>query len=185
MESNSPNHGPQPAAGRTTQPEAGQSKRPPAEQPKRPPVGQPNHEPTPAEALVLALITTGASLQQRLDTALGHIKGITFSEFRLLAAIAESATNSRSRVDLARSVALTPSGVTRALRPLEKLGMVETTRDTRDARRSLASLTGAGRELLSDASGVISDEVTAFDAVQALSAEQTESLLATLERLRR
>jgi len=40
-------------------------------------------------------------------------------------------------VDLAAAVGLTPSAVTRALRPLEKLGCVATQKSERDARRSL------------------------------------------------
>ncbi|MGI9596240.1 MAG: MarR family winged helix-turn-helix transcriptional regulator [Acidimicrobiales bacterium] len=138
-----------------------------------------------AEDVVLAVIATGAALQQRLDNALGDIKGITFSEHRLLSSIANSAGNSGSRVDLARSVGLTPSGVTRALRPLEKLGMVETIRDTRDARRSLASLTPQGQELLADAEGVLADAVRAFHPVQEMPPEVAEQLLQALERLNR
>lgn len=138
-----------------------------------------------AEEVVLAVIATGASLQQRLDSALGDIKGITFSEYRLLGSIAATANNSGSRVDLARSVGLTPSGVTRALRPLERLGMVETVRDTRDARRSLASLTDQGRELLSDARGVVADAVASFPPVHDLPRDRADVLLATLARLNR
>ncbi len=135
------------------------------------------------EQVVVAVIEAGAALQQRLDGAIGDIKGITFSEYRLLSSIDDSANNSISRVDLARSVGLTPSGVTRALRPLEKLGMIETVRDSRDARRSLASLTEQGRELLSDARGVMADAVAAFEPVQDLPKERAEELLATLARL--
>ncbi len=64
------------------------------------------------------------------------------------------------RVELAQAVSLTPSAVTRALKPLEKLGYVETLKSDRDARRSLACLTDGGRELLSDAEGVARDVLT-------------------------
>lgn len=138
-----------------------------------------------SEAVVAALITTGAGMQQRLDRALGDIKGITYNEYRLLNSMAASTGNARSRVDLARAVGLTPSGVTRALRPLEKLGMVETVRDTRDARRSLASLTDQGRVLLHDAAGVLSDAVAGLDAVQELPPDEARRLLATVEGLNR
>lgn len=134
---------------------------------------------------VIEVITAGASLQHRLDIALGHIKGITYSEHRLLAAIANSPNGSGSRVDLARTVGLTPSGVTRALRPLEKLGMVETIRDDRDARRSLASLTADGEELLADANGVIADALESLPGAQALSGEQATELLRTLAGMAR
>ena len=61
------------------------------------------------------------------------------------------------RVELAQAVGLTPSAVTRALKPLEKLCYVETLKSDRDARRSLACLTDSGRELLSDAEGIARD----------------------------
>jgi len=66
---------------------------------------------------------------------------------------------SATRVDLAAAVGLTPSAVTRALKPLEKMGYVVTEKSDRDARRSLASLTPAGRHLLADAQGVVDDSV--------------------------
>lgn len=132
---------------------------------------------------VIGVINAGVSLQQRLDSALGHIKGITFSEHRLLAAIHQSPNGSGSRVDLARAVGLTPSGVTRALRPLEKLGMVETIRDDRDARRSLASLTPQGEELLADADGVLADAMESMPGALDLTDDQAIELIDTLNKL--
>ena len=43
------------------------------------------------------------------------------------------------------------------MRPLEKLGFVETQKSERDARLALAVLTPEGRELVDDASGVLDD----------------------------
>ena len=60
-------------------------------------------------------------------------------------------------MDLAHAVGLTPSGVTRALRPMEKLGYVTTAKSKRDARLALASLTPPGQDLVNDASGVVDD----------------------------
>jgi DNA-binding MarR family transcriptional regulator len=53
-------------------------------------------------------------------------------------------------------------GVTRALRPLEKLGLLSTAKSKRDARLALASLTPAGQELVEDASGVVNDTMKAI-----------------------
>ena len=136
------------------------------------------------KALVLAVIETGVSLQQQLDGALGNIKGITYSEYRLLGSIGSSPGDGSSRVDLARAVGLTPSGVTRALRPLEKLGMVETVRHERDARRSVATLTAQGRELLEDADGVVADSIELNRAVQQLSPTEVESFAKLLSVVR-
>jgi DNA-binding MarR family transcriptional regulator len=96
-------------------------------------------------------------LERRLDRALSTIRGLSFSEYRLLRELANQPDARAMRVELAQAVGLTPSAVTRALKPLEKLGYVETLKSDRDARRSLACLTDGGRELLSDAEGIAGD----------------------------
>jgi DNA-binding MarR family transcriptional regulator len=112
---------------------------------------------TSNQELVLAIASNWDRLLGQLDSGLSHIKGISFAEYRLLRAIAESPQGRGSRVDLADRVGLSASGVTRALRPLEKLGFVETQRAERDARLALAMLTAHGEELVRDASGVVDD----------------------------
>jgi DNA-binding MarR family transcriptional regulator len=114
---------------------------------------------TPDTTLVLELLEVAGTIERRLDRALSNVKGVSFSEYRLLAALQRHPDSTASRVDLANSVGLTPSGVTRALRPLEKLRLVKTTRNARDARQALATLTNAGEGLVEDASGVIDDMV--------------------------
>jgi DNA-binding MarR family transcriptional regulator len=107
--------------------------------------------------LVLSLADAWGRLEHTLDANLSGIRGVSFAEYRLLESLASSATGALSRVDLAEQVGLTPSGVTRALRPLEKLHMVETHKAERDARLSMAALTDAGEELVQDCSHVIED----------------------------
>jgi len=107
--------------------------------------------------VVERVIRTSDSIVRRLDGNLSMIKGISYSEFQLLSAMEAETKAATTRVLLAQRVGLTPSGVTRALKPLEKLGYVETVKDARDARRSIARLTDAGIELVSDARGVVSD----------------------------
>ncbi|MDW3220496.1 MAG: MarR family transcriptional regulator [Acidimicrobiales bacterium] len=117
---------------------------------------------TPDQALVLAIADSWDRLLARLEGGLSHIAGISFAEYRLLRAIALTPGGRASRVDLADVTALSPSGVTRALRPLEKLGFVETQRGERDARLALASLTPAGEELVRNACGVVDDIAAAL-----------------------
>jgi DNA-binding MarR family transcriptional regulator len=112
-----------------------------------------------AEALVLLLLESASLIERRLDTALSNIRGISFSEFRLLRSLSRTYAGTAMRVDLARAVGLTPSAVTRALKPLEKLGYVTTQKSDRDARRSLASLTAAGVELLADGQSMFEDVI--------------------------
>ena len=105
--------------------------------------------------LPLALADAWARLERRIDGRLGAIRGISFAEYRLLNALADAPRAQATRVELARRVSLTPSGVTRALRPMEKLGVVSTAKSKRDARLAIAALTPAGREILEDAAAIV------------------------------
>ncbi len=112
---------------------------------------------------VLEFLEVAASLKRRLDRALGQIHGISFSEYRLLRALASSTTAMRegalSRIELAQAVGLTASAITRALKPLEKLGYVKTEPSKRDARASLAVINSVGLKLLNNAETLVSDVV--------------------------
>ena len=109
--------------------------------------------------LAMAFAAAWNRLERRLDKSLGAIRGISLAEYRLLKALGDAPGSQASRVDLAEVVGLTPSGVTRALRPMEKLSIVSTVKSKRDARLAIAALTPAGRELLDDASGVVDDTI--------------------------
>jgi DNA-binding MarR family transcriptional regulator len=112
---------------------------------------------TREQNLALAFAASWNQLEKRLDRVLGAIRGVSFAEYRMMRALSEAPNAWASRVDLAQMVGLTPSGVTRALRPMEKLGYVTTAKSKRDARLALASLTPAGQDLVNDASGVVDD----------------------------
>ena len=114
------------------------------------------------QALALAFASAWSHLERRLDASLGAIRGISLAEYRLLRALGDAPGAQASRVELAHAVGLTPSGVTRALRPMEKLGIVSTLKSKRDARLAIAALTPAGRELLNDASDVVDDAMAAL-----------------------
>src|SRR6056297_931161 len=85
------------------------------------------------DELALQLLRTASVLTKRLDRSLSSIKGISFSEYQLLATLASRPGATATRIALAESVGLTPSGVTRALKPLERLGFVETGDPSRSA----------------------------------------------------
>lgn len=131
------------------------------------------------QMLLLGVVDVVDRIERRASAALSSIKGISLAEYRLLRALGESVNSQASRVALADAVGLTASGVTRALVPLEKLGFVETVRDERDARKALASLTEAGVELVSDASGVLDDHVAAV----VIDAERAAGVLGLLASL--
>jgi len=132
---------------------------------------------------VLVLLDVAARIERRLDNALSMARGISFSEYRLLKAIAGAGERGVMRVDLAESVGLTASAVTRALRPLEKIGVVATEKHERDARCSLAKLTPAGAELLRDAESIVADGLDAIP-MKGLSLEKLAGLQAELSKPR-
>ena len=129
-----------------------------------------------SKSLAFDLLDAAGYLERRLDRAISTIRGISFSEYRLLRELARRPESRAMRVELAQAVGLTPSAVTRALKPLEKLGYVETLKSDRDARRSLACLTKGGHELLSDAEGVARDVLQSLP-LESLAAVGLDSFL--------
>jgi len=55
------------------------------------------------------------------------------------------------RSDLAELVGLSPSGITRLINPMEKIGLVKKEENFRDARVSLVTLSAAGKKIYKDA----------------------------------
>ncbi len=139
---------------------------------------------THTEPTVLQFLETAAALERKLDRALSNIRGISFSEYRLLRALAHTYTAGVPRIELANAVGLTASAVTRALKPLEKLGYVTTEKSERDARQSRAVITTAGRELLDDARGVLQDCLGSLP-LNNLSAQKVAELRIRLDELGR
>lgn len=137
----------------------------------------------PDTSTILTFLAAASSVTRRLDGSLSMIKGISFGEYQLLTALRDHPTQAATRVDLAAATGLSPSGVTRALKPLEKLGVVETIRDQRDARKSRAQLTAAGLELLQDADGVVEDTILTmsdFTNLPASTVDTFRNVLSTL-----
>lgn len=79
------------------------------------------------------------------------VHGITFTEFFVMYELYNAPTKSMRRIDIAESVGMSASGITRVLNPMEKLKIVEKEVNARDARVSLVKLTDAGVELLENA----------------------------------
>ncbi|GAB4258370.1 MAG: MarR family transcriptional regulator [Thermoleophilia bacterium] len=78
--------------------------------------------------------------------------GLTINDYEALLALT-NADDSRMRlVDLAANLQLTPSGVTRLVKRLEKTGLVERVTCPRDARVTYAVLSDSGMVKLQEAS---------------------------------
>lgn len=75
------------------------------------------------------------------------IHGISLTDFMILSLLDQAPGRKLRRIDLAESVGLTASGITRMLLPLEKIGLVEREASERDARVSYVVLTAAGKHL--------------------------------------
>lgn len=130
-----------------------------------------------------ALGKAWGAIESTLSGNLGTILGITYAEYRLLAALGASVESGASRVQVAEAVGLTPSGVTRALRPLAELGFVENVRHPRDARLSIAKLTTAGEELLGNAESLLADLADGLAAKSPLVAANPDGFVAMLTEL--
>ncbi len=132
---------------------------------------------------VTQLLETASRLERRLDRALSCTRGVSYSEYRLLATLAEASELGLPRIALADSVGLTASAVTRALKPLEKTGYVTTEKGERDARQSRAIITAAGLELLDDAKGILRDALRELPLNQ-LTAQKVSEFQSRLLELR-
>lgn len=115
---------------------------------------------SPSTDFCLRLARANAFLVRRLDNALGSQHGISFSDYQVLYHLSRAPGQRLRRIDLAERLALSASGVTRTLLPLEKIGLVTRLPDPRDARVGFAAITAAGQELAGNAS-TLADRISA------------------------
>jgi DNA-binding MarR family transcriptional regulator len=98
------------------------------------------------------LLRVQAATTRRLSASLQADHGLSLNDYEALALLARSDGRRLKRVDLARSLALTPSGVTRLLEGLEEAGLVARASCPADLRVTYAELTEAGAARLRAAS---------------------------------
>jgi DNA-binding MarR family transcriptional regulator len=119
--------------------------------------------------LCLELAKAHATMVRRIDGRLGALHGLSFSDFAILRHLSQAAGGRLRRVDLADQLGLTPAAVTRALIPLEKIGLIKREMDKNDARVGFASLSKTGARVLEEATesaDEISRETFSLDAAQ-------------------
>ena len=95
-----------------------------------------------------------AAVRRSVATRLHLAHGLTVNDYEALALLARAEGNQLRRVDLAKELQLTASGVTRLLDGLEEQGLVRKKACSTDGRVSYAELTGAGRRTLEQAAVV-------------------------------
>jgi DNA-binding MarR family transcriptional regulator len=100
--------------------------------------------------LVMSIVNLHSKIQKRIGGALS-LHGIGLSEFLVLHQLFIAPEQTMRRVDLAEQVGLTPSGITRLLNPMEKIGLIEKENNPRDARVSLVALSIAGKRVYQEA----------------------------------
>jgi DNA-binding MarR family transcriptional regulator len=100
----------------------------------------------------VGFLRSHAAITRQLNVDLLNAHGLTLSDYEVLLRLASAEDGMMRRVDLAESVLLTASGITRLLDGLERAGYVEKASCASDARVSYAKLTDEGRALLVDAS---------------------------------
>ncbi len=99
------------------------------------------------------LLRAHATLVKRLDAELEAEHGLPLTSYEVLLHLAKTEGSKMRMCDIADSVLLSRSGLTRLVDRLEREGYVERTTCPDDARGAYARLTGAGRAKLEAASG--------------------------------
>jgi DNA-binding MarR family transcriptional regulator len=112
----------------------------------------PTQEIPPAVQAWTRLLRAYAATTRQLGIALQNEHGLTLNDYEALYVLSRAEGRRMKRVDLARRLLLTPSGVTRLLEGLERAGLVERAACDTDLRVTYAQLTDAGEEKVRDAS---------------------------------
>ena len=130
----------------------------------------------------LRFLRAHAALTRELGARLEADHGLTMSDFDVLIQLYHAPEHAMRRVDIARQVLLTPSGITRLLDGLERSGLVAKKSCPSDARVSYAVLTDEGlRRVEAARQSHHADIDELFGAALAL--EEREQLAELLSRL--
>ena len=99
----------------------------------------------------ITFIRSHSAITRELSAQLQREHGLTLNDYEVLLVLSHSEHGMMRRVDLAETVLLTASGITRLLEGLERSGFVCKETCASDARVSYAKLTDDGRQKLSEA----------------------------------
>lgn len=130
--------------------------------------------------LIILLTQANNKIQKRLSGPLAA-HGISFTEYLLLRQLNQAPNKKLRRIDLAESVGLSASGVTRLLNPMEKIGLIDKEDAPRDARVSLVVLTDVGERVFAEVEATY--EAFSSQLLSTLSDEKLEALTTMLTDL--
>jgi len=131
-------------------------------------------------SILAELNLTAVRMAKKLDRGFS-VHGISFNEFLIMHFLTQSQQATLSRIELAESLGITASGITRMLNPMEKNHLVDKQSNPRDARVSLVKLTDTGKKLYAEAFN--SFEHQAQSLLPDIRQYQAETLLAFLSKL--
>lgn len=106
----------------------------------------------PAVKAWTRLLRAHATTTRLVNAQLQKEHGLTINDYEALQVLSCAEGRRMKRVDLARRLVLTPSGITRLLEGLEQAGLVERVACPTDLRVAYAQLTDAGATKLRGAS---------------------------------
>jgi DNA-binding MarR family transcriptional regulator len=130
----------------------------------------------------IRFLRSHAAVTRELSSRLESAHGLTLSDYDVLVQLYLAPERALRRIDLARTVLLTASGITRLLDGLERAGWVCKKRCERDARVTYAQLTEAGAAKFEEARKThLADVAELFGS--RFTAEEQEMLAELLGRL--
>jgi DNA-binding MarR family transcriptional regulator len=131
--------------------------------------------------IVLDLTRARTLVLRDLDHPLGSHHGLGLNDLAVLLELKSAPGQTLRRVELARRLAVTTSGIARQLAPLEKIGLVTRESNPSDARLALVVLTPRGAEVAAEA-GATAEEAAALALGRLWSVEEKETLGGLLRR---
>ena len=130
--------------------------------------------------LVIDLMKLQGKIHKRVGSELS-VHGLGLSDYFVLNQLYIAPSQKMRRIELAERVGLTPSGITRLLNPLEKIGLVEKESNPRDARVSLVTLSVTGKQIYEDARVAFSEASRVlFESLTAAQLSKFSELLKAL-----
>jgi len=128
------------------------------------------------------MLRAHAALAKALDAHLEATHGLQLSSYEVLMYLADAEDERMRMCDLASSILLSRSGLTRLVDRLQREGLLERVACDDDARGAFAKLTPAGREKLRAARATHLDGVRAM-FLDLFSAEELEALGGAWDRV--
>jgi DNA-binding MarR family transcriptional regulator len=99
----------------------------------------------------VSFLRAHSAITRQLNADLLNVHGLTLNDYEVMLLLSRAEDRRMRRVDIAQSVVLTASGITRLLDGLERQGFVEKDACATDGRVSYAKLTSTGHSKLKEA----------------------------------